>query len=49
MRARKIVLMTQVERKNARRLYEKVGFKSVASLDELYDRGGHDLIYVLNL
>ena len=49
VRARKIVLMTQVERKSARSLYEKVGFKNVASLVELYDRGGHDLIYVLDL
>lgn len=49
VKARKIVLMTQVERKSARRLYEKVGFKNVANLVELYDCGGHDLIYVLNL
>lgn len=49
VRARKIVLTTQVERMSARSLYEKVGFKEVASLAELYDRGGHDLVYVLDL
>lgn len=49
VRPRKIMLMTQVERTGARNLYEKVGFKNVASIDELYDPGGRDLVYVLDL
>lgn len=48
-RLRKVVLTTQVERASARRLYEKVGFLSIANLGDMYDPGGHDLLYVLDL
>jgi ribosomal protein S18 acetylase RimI-like enzyme len=46
---RRVVLTTQVERDRARRLYEKVGFRSVASLGDIYDPGGNDLFYVLDV
>ena len=46
---RKVVLMTQLERESARRLYEKVGFKHVASIDGMYDPGGHDMLYMMDL
>lgn len=46
---RKVVLTTQVERASARKLYEKIGFRIAARLDELYDPGGQDLIYVLDV
>lgn len=46
---RKIVLATQVERKSARKLYEKIGFEQVASIEEMYDPGGRDLLYMLDL
>jgi ribosomal protein S18 acetylase RimI-like enzyme len=49
IKLRKVVLTTQVERNSARKLYEKIGFRVVARLDELYDPGGHDLIYVLDV
>jgi len=48
-RLRKVVLTTQEERASARKLYEKIGFRSVASLGDIYDPGGHDLFYVLDL
>jgi ribosomal protein S18 acetylase RimI-like enzyme len=48
IKLRKVVLTTQVERANARKLYEKIGFRVAAKLDELYDPGGHDLVYVLD-
>ena len=48
-RLRKVVLTTQVERASARKLYEKIGFRSVASLGDMYDPGGHDLFYILDL
>lgn len=46
---RKVVLMTQDERESARRLYEKVGFRHVASIEGMYDPGGHDMVYMLDL
>jgi ribosomal protein S18 acetylase RimI-like enzyme len=49
IKLRKVVLTTQVERASARSLYEKVGFKVAGQLNELYDPGGHDLIYVLDV
>ncbi len=49
IKPRKVVLMTQVERAAARRLYEKVGFLQVASVESMYDPGGHDLVYMLDL
>ncbi len=49
VRPRKIVLMTQVGREGARRLYEKVGFRHVASIEGMYDPGGHDMVYMLDL
>lgn len=48
IRLRKVVLTTQMERRSARRLYEKIGFRSAASLGDLYDPGGHDLFYILD-
>jgi len=49
VKPRKIVLMTQVERKSARKHYEKMRFRVVASIEEMYDPGGHDLVYMLDL
>jgi ribosomal protein S18 acetylase RimI-like enzyme len=49
IKLRKVVLTTQVERSSARSLYEKIGFKAVARLDEMYDPGGQDLVYVLDV
>ena len=49
IKLRKVVLTTQVERNSARKLYEKIGFRVVARLDELYDSGGQDLIYVMDV
>ena len=49
IKLRKVVLTTQVERNSARKLYEKIGFRVVARLDELYDPGGQDLIYVMDV
>lgn len=46
---RKIILTTQVERRPARKLYEKVGFRQVATIGEMYDPGGNDLVYMLDL
>jgi ribosomal protein S18 acetylase RimI-like enzyme len=46
---RKVVLTTQVGRASARKLYEKIGFRNVASLGDMYDPGGHDLFYVLDM
>ena len=46
---RKIVLTTQAEREDARRLYEKVGFRRVASIEGMYDPGGQDMMYMLDL
>jgi ribosomal protein S18 acetylase RimI-like enzyme len=46
---RKVVLTTQVERASARKLYEKIGFRCVASLGDMHDPGGHDLFYVLDM
>jgi ribosomal protein S18 acetylase RimI-like enzyme len=46
---RKVVLTTQVERASARKLYEKIGFRCAASLGDMYDPGGHDLFYILDL
>jgi ribosomal protein S18 acetylase RimI-like enzyme len=46
---RKVVLLTQTERRSARRLYEKVGFRQVASIEGMYDPGGHDMLYLLDL
>jgi ribosomal protein S18 acetylase RimI-like enzyme len=48
VKPRKVVLTTQVERKSARKLYEKMGFRVVARIDEMYDPGGHDLVYMLD-
>jgi ribosomal protein S18 acetylase RimI-like enzyme len=46
-RLRRVVLTTQVDRPDARRLYERVGFRLLARLDDLYDDGIEDLFYVL--
>ena len=46
---RKVVLTTQLDRVSARKLYEKTGFRSVASLEDMYDPGGHDLFYMLDI
>jgi len=48
-KARKAILTTQVDRAAARRLYEKVGFRCAAELEDLYGPGEPDLLYVLNL
>ena len=48
IRLRKVILTTQTERKNARQLYERIGFDAVANLGDIYDPGGHDLFYVLD-
>ena len=49
IKLRKVVLTTQVERASARKLYERIGFRVAARLDELYDPGGQDLVYVLDV
>ena len=49
VKLRKVVLTTQVERASARKLYEKIGFRIVASLGDMYDPGGHDLFYILDM
>lgn len=49
IKLRKITLTTQVERRSARRLYERVGFRNVASLGDMYDSGEETLFYVLDL
>lgn len=49
IKLRKVVLTTQVEKGSARKLYEKIGFRVAARLDELYDPGGQDLVYVLDV
>jgi len=46
---RKVVLTTQTERGSARKLYEKIGFRVAARLEGLYDPGGQDLVYVLDV
>ena len=48
IRLRKVILTTQTERKTARQLYERIGFATLANLGDIYDPGGHDLIYVLD-
>ena len=49
VKPRKVVLMTQEERKSARTLYEKLGFRNVADIEDMYDPGGHDMLYMLDL
>ncbi len=49
VKPRKVVLTTQAERTAARKLYEKVGFHHVASIEGMYDPGGHDMVYMLDL
>ena len=49
VKPRKVVLFTQRERTSARRLYERAGFKHVASVEGMYDPGGQDMIYLLDL
>jgi ribosomal protein S18 acetylase RimI-like enzyme len=49
VKPRKVVLMTQEERKSARTLYEKLGFRNVADIEGMYDPGGHDMLYMLDL
>ncbi len=49
VKPRKIVLTTQEERSAARQLYEKVGFHHVASIEGMYDPGGHDMVYLMDL
>ena len=49
VKPRRVVLTTQAERKSARRLYEKIGFRHVASIEGMYDPGGHDMVYMLDL
>jgi len=49
VKARKVILTTQVDRSGARRLYEKVGFRCAAELEDLYGPGEPDLLYVLDL
>lgn len=49
VKPRKVVLFTQRERTSARKLYEKAGFKHVASVEGMYDPGGQDMIYLLDL
>ena len=49
IKARKVILTTQVDRSTARRLYERVGFRCSAELGELYGPGEPDLLYVLDL
>lgn len=48
-RLRRVVLTTQVERQDARRLYERMGFRQIARLGDLYDDGIEDLLYVLDV
>jgi len=49
IKLRKVVLTTQTERASARQLYEKIGFRIAARLHEMYDPGGQDLVYVLDV
>lgn len=49
VKLRKVVLTTQNSRLGARRLYERVGFKKAAVLEEAYGPGDSDIIYILDL
>lgn len=46
---RKVILTTQESKQSARRLYEKVGFKNAAVVQEAYGPGDSDIIYVLDV
>lgn len=49
VKPRKVVLTTQEERTAARKLYGRLGFNQVASVTGMYDPGGHDILYMLDL
>lgn len=46
---RHVLLATQVERTSARKLYEKVGFRVLGRLGDLYDHDERDLMYLLEV
>jgi ribosomal protein S18 acetylase RimI-like enzyme len=46
---RKVMLTTAEDNVSARRLYEKLGFEKSAVLDDLYGKGGNELVYILTL
>jgi len=46
---RKVIVTTGEDNEAARRLYEKVGFKKVAALADLFAKGENELVYVLTL
>jgi ribosomal protein S18 acetylase RimI-like enzyme len=49
VRLRKVILTTQVNREDARRLYEKVGFREAARLEGTYDDNENDVVYALDV
>jgi len=49
IRARKVFLFVLKKNKVARRLYEKAGFRKVASVGELFEDKKKDLLYALDL
>jgi ribosomal protein S18 acetylase RimI-like enzyme len=48
IKLRKVALMTQADKASAKKLYERVGFRKATSIDDMYDPGGHDLMYLLD-
>jgi ribosomal protein S18 acetylase RimI-like enzyme len=46
---RKVILTTQESRQSARKLYERVGFKKAAVLQEAYGPEDNDIIFVLDV
>jgi len=46
---KKVFVTTAEDNKPARRLYEKIGFKKSAVLEELYGKGENELAYILTL
>jgi len=46
---RKVLVTTGDDNKPAKKLYEKVGFKKVATLEDLFAEGENELVYVLTI
>jgi ribosomal protein S18 acetylase RimI-like enzyme len=46
---RKVMVSTGEDNEPARKLYEKVGFKKIAVLADLFAKGENELVYVLTL
>jgi len=46
---RKVLVTTGDDNEPAKKLYEKVGFKKVATLGDLFAEGENELVYVLTI